>query len=257
MISCRNNPTEETHDNNGNLVVREWYDRQNIKSQTTYFTKDKKDYLYVSWSEDGLLTDSARYINDTIAGLRKFYESGAGLMHFENYNHGFLEGEHKAVYSSGVTSFEGFWKNNVKVGEWKFHYPNGNPITYEYYDSAGRLRYFRKYDEDGNVLKVEGSGLIDVKIGNKTVNPDENVNCYVEAAIPPGCKVNLMIEKIRENNVSESLLTTEMKNPRFEWQRSFESPGEKTIKFTIRIIDTLTKKEEVDSTLLNIVVSPE
>ena len=64
---------------------------------------------------------------------------------------------------TGVTGFEGFRKNNLMVGEWKFHFSNGHPITYEYYDSLGAMKYFRKYDDDGNVLKVNGLGMIQIK----------------------------------------------------------------------------------------------
>lgn len=256
ITSCRNNLTEETYDDKGNLVVCEWYNKQNIKSSTTYFTEDQTDYLFVTWFEDGRLMDSSRYVNDTLEGLRKVYDMDVGLMHYEAYQHGHLDGPHKAVYDNGVTSFEGFWKNYVKVGEWKFHFPEGNPITYEYYDSTGRLRYFRKYDEAGNVLKVEGSGLISVKIDQKTVKPTEDVKCYIESAIPPGCLVNLIIE-VDKNKASERIFSTELKNPRFEWQQSFYKPGQKTFKFTIKIIDTLTQKEDVSSTQLNVTVLAE
>jgi len=256
LSSCRNNLTEETYDENGNLVIYEWYDDQNLKSSTTYFEEDKTDYLFVSYSEDGNLMDSARYVNDTLEGLRKVYENDNGLMHYETYLHDYLEGLHKAVYDNGITSFEGFWKNYVKVGEWKFHFPEGNPITYEYYDSTGRLKYFRKYDEAGNVLKVEGSGLISVIIDQETVKPTEDVRCHIESAIPPGCLVNLIIEVFKDE-ISERIFIEELNNPKFDWQLSFYEPGQKIFKFTVKIIDTLTNKEEVSSSQLNVEVLPD
>ncbi len=213
--------------------------------------------LFVSWSEDGQLMDSARYVNDTIEGLRKVYDNDAGLMHYETYHNGHLDGMHKAVYNNGVTSFEGYWKNYVKVGEWKFHFPEGNPITYEYYDSAGRIKYFRKYDEEGNVLKVEGSGLISVQANKSVVNPGEYVSGLIEAAVPPGCKTELHIFEILDSENSNSLMNIELLDPLQDWKIRFDTPGRKTLKFTINIVDQTTQKEEISSSQLDIQVFAE
>jgi len=255
--SCRNNQIEEFTDSEGNLVIKEWYNETEIKSITTYFNKDKTDFLFVTWSEEDQLMDSARYINDTIEGLRKVYDADAGLMHYETYHNGHLDGMHKAVYDNGVTSFEGFWKNYVKVGEWKFHFPEGNPITYEFYDSTGRLKYFRKYDEDGTVLKVEGSGLISVQAIKSVVNPGEFVSGKIEAAVPPGCKTELSIVEILNGEDSNSLMHAELSVSVKDWKLRFVTPGRKTLKFTIKIIDQVTQKEEISSSQLDIQVFAE
>lgn len=254
ISSCKNNLIEESFDDEENLVIKEWYNQDDIKSTTTYYNEDKSDYLFATWSEDGQLMDSARYINDTIEGLRKVYDSDAGLMHFETYHNGHLDGMHKAVYDNGVTNFEGFWKNYVKVGEWKFHFPEGKPITYEYYDSSGRLKYFRKYNEEGNGLKVEGSGLIGVYSDNKDVKSGELVTGLIEAAVPSGCHVELYIFEIKGETIVDSLLRVELLKPLKEWQVQFDSPGQKTLKFTIKIVDQTTRKEEISSSQMDIQV---
>jgi len=255
--SCRNNQIEESFDSEGKLVIKEWYNENDIKSTTTYFNEEKTDYLFVTWLEDGQLMDSARYINDTIEGLRKVYDADAGLMHYETYQNGHLDGMHKAVYDNGVTSFEGFWKNYVKVGEWKFHFPEGKPITYEFYDSTGRLKYFRKYDEDGTVLKVEGSGLISVQAIKSVVNPGEFVSGKIEAAVPPGCKTELNIVEILNGEGSNSLMRIGLSDPVKDWKLRFGAPGRKELEFTIKITDQLTGKEEISSTKLDIQVFAE
>ncbi|OQX78919.1 MAG: hypothetical protein B6D61_04490 [Bacteroidetes bacterium 4484_249] len=244
LFSCSSGFHDEFYDDNGNLVEREWYDKQNLESTTTYLNPDHTEYIYTSWYSDGRLNDSARYINDTLDGLRKFYEKNTGLVHYENYNYGVLNGVHKAVYNSGVTSFEGYRKDNWKVGEWKFHFPNGNPITYEYYDSVGKLLYFRKYDNEGNVLKETGKELIGVTIKQTSVNESESCTGFVEAAVPPGNKTILSIaEEIPGQNPDE-FFTTEMKKPKIKWETRFDSPGDKKLLFTLKVKEIKTGEEE-------------
>ena len=129
LFSCKNKTTQDK-DANGNIVVMEWYNKNKVKSVKTISGSNPNDFVYVEYTKDGTILDSARYINDTIEGTRKFYEEKTLLLHTENYHHGLLNGPHKAIYSSGVAGFEGFRKNNLMVGEWKFHFSDGHPITY-------------------------------------------------------------------------------------------------------------------------------
>ena len=245
LFSCRSGYHEESYDDNGNLVIKEWYDKHNLKSSTTYLNPNQEDYISAIWYRDGRLMDSARYINDTVDGLRKFYEEVTGLMHYENYNYGVLNGVHKAQYNSGVYSFEGFRKNNRMVGQWKFHYPNGNPITYEYYDSTGKLLYFRKYDEDGSVLKKIGKELIGVTTRKISISESENCTGFVEAAVPPGCETVLSIKEEIPGQSPNEFFNVEMKNPKINWERKFDSPGNKNLKFTLKVKDKKTCEEKI------------
>ncbi|NOX47936.1 MAG: hypothetical protein GXO89_13255 [Chlorobi bacterium] len=205
LFSCnQKNPTKEFQNDKGQLIIQEWYSLDKLKSETTYLKSDKSDFVYVAYNKDGRMIDSGRYVNDTITGFHKFYEDKTKLTHFENYKNGLLNGPHKAVYTGGVTSFEGYHKDGLSVGEWKFHYPDGRMITYEYYDSTGRVKYFRKYDDESNTVKITGNGIIGVFISKSLADTLLGV---AEVAVPDNCTTHLKItgngKVVFENNVSQ------------------------------------------------------
>ncbi len=245
FISCRSGyKKKEFYNNDGKLIIQEWYDENSLKSSITFLDDTHNDYISVSYYEDGRLMDSAKYINDTVDGLRKFYEANSELMHFENYKNGLLNGFHKAIYSNGITSFGGYRLNGYKVGEWKFHYSDGRPITYEYYDSTGKIKYFRKYNEEGEAVKVSGSGLISIYPENKSILVSDTLIGYVEAAIPPACKIILSIEEAGNGQKPDNFFVTELKSPKIEWNRKFGSAGKKNLVLKINIKDLKSGKEE-------------
>ncbi|MEZ5198452.1 MAG: hypothetical protein R2764_19325 [Bacteroidales bacterium] len=251
LLSCTGGEHEEYYNEQGNLVVKEWYNRSSLKSSITYLDTGLKNYLYVAYHPDGRLKDSAKYINDTIEGLRKFYDPSAGLTHYENYRNGILNGVHKAEYNSGVTSFEGFRKNNQMVGEWKFHFLSGKPITYEYYDSIGKLLYFRKYDENENVLKATGTELINVFTDHDGVSVNEICSGYVEAATPNHCELFLTIA---EGSSSQVLFSKNIENPITYWEIIFDDPGEKKLEFNLLVKDKKSGDSQSYSIHQNIMV---
>lgn len=255
LFSCfSGNEREEYYDDHGNLIVKEWYNKNSLKSSITYLDESMKSYVFVFYHTDGRLKDSARYINDTIEGRRKFYESSSGLTHYENYKRGLLNGVHKAEFTSGVKSFEGFRRDNLMVGEWKFHFPNGNPITYEYYDSVGKLLCFRKYDDNGNVLKANGAELINVYSTYNQVKVNEIYSGYFEAAIPPYSELNLTVEEIGFHNV---LFSTVIIEPITEWEIVFNNPGEKKLMFKLFVKEIKSGESQEYSFEENITVLTE
>ena len=142
------------------------------------------------------------------------------------------------------------------VGEWKFHFVNGHPITYEYYDSTGVMKYFRKYDDNGNVLKVDGLGLIQVKSDPSKLESSQTLFGFVEAAIPPGCTTQFTIENYKEGQASEKYLEMKLEQPKTDWEIIFAEPGQKKLKFTITITDNKTGKEEESVSEQTIMVNP-
>lgn len=252
---CKNRITEEV-DKSGNRIIKEWFGKNRIKSIKILYAGAQNDYLLIQYHKSGNLVDSARYINDTLEGTRKFYESKTELLHTENYRHGVLEGIHKAVYSNGVSGFEGFRKNNMMVGEWKFHFANGHPITYEYYDSSGVMRYFRKYDDNGNVLKVEGIGMIQIKSDQTKLDSSGILSGFIEAVIPPGCKSRFNIEEDSDLKDRTKYLEVYVEKPKYHWEIKLEGSGEKNIKYILTITDNKTGIEEVSTSEQKILIHP-
>lgn len=206
LVSCNSGETRRSSNEKDQLVVEEFYSNGRLKSKKIFYDREKGDYLFYSYYSDGRLKDSARYVHDTVDGLKKAYESGTGLTHFETYRTGILHGVHKALYDNGVSSFEGYRLNGQKVGEWLFHYPDGRLITYEYYDSLGTIRFFRKYDEKENLLKQNGNAIIGVFPENDDPSGTGMVSGIAEVAFPPGCSAELKVgEKAGERLVSDTL----------------------------------------------------
>ncbi len=255
FTGCKNKITEET-DTSGNKIIKEWFGKNRIKSIKIFYQGVQNDYLQIKYNKKGNLVDSARFINDTLEGTRKFYESKTELLHTENYRHGSLEGIHKAVYSNGVAGFEGFRKNNMMVGEWKFHFANGHPITYEYYDSSGVMRYFRKYDDNGNVLRVDGIGMIQIKTDQTRLDSTGILYGFIEAAIPPGCKSRFTIEDDKNVTDRKKYLEVFINKPKYDWEIKLEEPGEKNLKYILTIIDNKTGTEEVSTSEQKVLVQP-
>jgi antitoxin component YwqK of YwqJK toxin-antitoxin module len=255
ITSCKNRTTTET-DAQGNTVIKEWYNRKQVKSVKTILNQGLNDYVLISYDRNGKLLDSARYINDTLEGMRRFYEEKTTLLHIENYHNGFLNGIHKAIYNTGVTGFEGYRKNNKMVGEWKFNFADGHPITYEYYDSAGVMKYFRKYDDDGNVLRVDGIGMIQVKANTSSLDSIQIISGFVEAAVPPESTTIFTIENIREGKPQEIYLEMVLQKPKTVWEIKFTESGQKKLKYTITITDNKTGKKEESVSEQTIMVNP-
>jgi len=243
LIGCNQNTIEEFTDKNGNVVIREWYNKSQIKSIKTFTNPEQTNFRYMVFYKDGLLKDSAVFVNGKVTGLRKYYEVSSGLLHLEHYQNGLLNGPHKAVFSSGISSFEGFRKDHNKVGEWKFFYPSGRMITYEYYDSSGILKYFRKFDQDGRTLKTDGSVLIDIGLQKTNFKLQELISGNALVAIPEGCSVFLDIEDLSAPNAQPFFDEQIIKSPVY-WEIMFDIPGEKNLQFTLLIKDDKTGKQE-------------
>jgi hypothetical protein len=250
---CKNKITEET-DTSGNKIIKEWFGENRIKSIKTLYQGAQNHYLIIQYNRKGNLIDSARYLNDSIEGTRKFYESKTELLHTENYRHGVLEGIHKAVYPNGVTGFEGFRKNDMMVGEWEFHFASGHPITYEYYDSSGVMRYFRKYDDNGNVLKVDGIGMIQIKSDQTRLDSTGILSGFIEAVIPPGCKSRFTVEEDGAVTGRRKYLEVFINKPKYDWEIKLEGPGEINLKYILTIIDNKTGSEEVSASEQTVLV---
>jgi len=244
FTACKHNTIEEFTDKDGNQVIREWYNKSHIKSIKTFTNPERTSYRYMEFYRDGLLKDSAVFIEGRINGLHKFYDASSGLMHFENYKNGVLNGPQKAVFSSGISSFEGYRKDNNKVGEWKFYYPDGNMITYEYYDSTGRLKYLKKYDQDGSILKTDGSGLIDVVLQRTDFKLQEPVEGYAIVAIPFGCSIRLSIKDLTEGAIAKPFFDKQIVESPVFWAKTFNSTGTKKLLFTLILTDDQTGEKE-------------
>ena len=241
FVSCNSSATKKEFCNdNGQKVVQEWYNDKQIKSNITYLNKSGKDYVSVIYNREGRMIDSATYKNEVLTGLRKYYDAGSGLTHFENNKNGVPDGVMKAVYDNGVTSFEGYMLNGSKVGEWVFHYQDGRVITYEFYDSSGNIKYFRKYDDAGAAEKVTGSGIIELLLNINKSDTATFVKAGTTLASPPGCHTELTIINDGKTAVDAYHIT----KPKAEFVIPAATTGENKLNFKLTIKDKKSGKTE-------------
>ncbi|MCD4747531.1 MAG: hypothetical protein K8R58_14645 [Bacteroidales bacterium] len=245
LFACNNNSIEkEFYNEKSQLVKQEFYSNGNLKSSLTIIDKNKSEYLYIKYYDDGKIEDSAYYINDTISGLRKFYEKDLDLTHTEYYKNGLLNGIDKAVYSSGIYSYKGQRLNNLKVGEWKFYFPDGNLITYEYFNDYGKIKYLRKYNEDGELLKSIGTGIVQIIVPQDSVFVGDTINTTIELVKPPNCEVNLSINNFDNNNNFINHKEYSVKESKILLRFTFETPGTYIKEAIWKIKDLKTGKIE-------------
>ena len=244
-LACSNGDKNEYVNSEGQLVVEELYSESQPKSRIIYMDESKSDFIYVTYYEDGSVMDSARYVDDIIEGKRKYYDKSSDLTHIEHYQEGFLHGINKAVYSNGTTSYEGYRYKGNKAGEWIFHYPAGGLITYEFYDTTGRLMYFRKYDENGNIIKTNGNPFIQIgdSVGLDSLNSGI---IKLILACPPESKTELSAE-IASSGEKLRLGTKEVTSPACQFPVKDVTPGRREVEFFVSIKNLKTGETEQSS----------
>lgn len=240
---------------NGHQIIEQYYGSGNLKSRTEYFNQDKTSYLYIAYYDDGKLMDSVQYIDGVPDGKRIYYDQKNDLTHVENYKDGLLDGVNSGTYGNGVTSFEGYRIKNEKAGEWNFHYPDGKPITYEFYDSSGRLLYFRKYDENGTYQNSNGSTIISVGLADKNLVKGDTVPVSVVSVIPPGCSTKLNVIITKGKNHSENIFSGFLTKARTYIQLPLPLSGNQNLEFKVRVTDNNTGNTEKSELTKSIIVA--
>gem|GEM_PF-3556056 len=256
LASCGERTKKRQYYNDRNqLVHEEYYSNGSLKASITYLDKKKKEYVSVTYAGDGTLLDSGYYINDSLHGLHKYYEQEPGLLHEEEYDHGLLDGVDRAMYKNGVYSYEGQRKGGLKVGEWKFNYPDGRPITYEYYDSLGNVVYFRKYDDDGTILRVQGHGIIAIKPDNTTIMVGDTLSGSLVLAFPQNARTSLRMGLPASDEKLSRVQTFQPAGKYFPFTWVFDQPGIQKLGFIYTITDAVTGKSDESSGNFKVTVS--
>ncbi|CAN5250946.1 hypothetical protein BH23BAC1_BH23BAC1_44260 [soil metagenome] len=137
---------------NGILALSEDYEQHVLNGKISTFYIDGKKQLEVNyqnglrngkalnWYESGSLKEEAEYDKGKLISFEKFYENGQsqGKVSIED---GALNGESIYFYENGSVYRKGYWKNELKHGNW---------MTY---DENSNLEYTEVY-ENGNFIKA-------------------------------------------------------------------------------------------------------
>ncbi|MCB2221230.1 MAG: hypothetical protein KQI35_12605 [Bacteroidetes bacterium] len=241
-------------DETDHQVEEERYGNGQLKSQTYLLNSQGTDYIYTSYYEDGTLMDSMVYKNNKLEGTRVYYDQAIGLKHIENFADGIMQGENKAIYNSGEISYAGFRHNGEKAGEWQFHYPDGRPITYEFYDSTGRLKYFRKYNESGSYQNSNGDVLIDAFLTHERIQVQDTVLLTLVTAVPPGCTTSIELSALYEAQDPVKLFSGTVENERTTVPMVFQQAGAPDLRIEVQVEDPKKVKTETSTKIIHVSV---
>lgn len=254
VVACNRIERVQYQDKSGHTVDEEHYSNGRLKSKTQRLNEAGTDYIYTSYYDDGTMMDSMVFADEKLEGVKTYYDQASGLTHIEHYLHGIMQGENKAVYDNGVTSYQGFRQNGQKAGEWEFHYPDGRPITYEFYDSTGRLKYFRKYDENGAYQNSDGSVLIDAKISAETISIGDTVILQLLVARPPGCATKVEVKFNQEGMAPETIYAAEPADVRVVVPLLPSSKGTALVQIDVKVDDRQDDHTETANRTFNMKV---
>jgi len=255
FVSCNQKADTEYTNKEGHSVKDEFYGNGKVKSRTIFLNQDQSDFIYVAYYDNGEIMDSASYSNNKVEGLRKYFDQSVRLLHLENYKNGFLNGPHKAIYDNGVSSFDGYRLKGAMVGEWNFHYPEGGPITYEFYDSVGTLKYFRKYNEDRSLFNKRGEGIINIGSLPDSIVAGAVYHLSVISACPPGCESVLKVNTTGKNENPVVFYNGAISETRNIIPFSFVKPGNFDINVLLTIKDAKSHDQESYSSTVSVQIN--
>ena len=153
--------------------------------------KNDSNYVYLKFNDKGELIDSINIVDNRREGLRIYLANDK--VYYETYHRGMLNGLQQELYANGTAAYVGHLKNGVKIGEWKFFYEDGSPITYEFYDNKGKLLYFIKYTKDKQIKERKGSEIIDMQLDKKRIQLSDTLTVALLLAYPPESTENKII----------------------------------------------------------------
>ena len=234
-ISCSEIRSHEYVNDSGQAVVEEFYGKNRVKSRTIYLNDRQTDYILINFYEDGILKDSSCYSGGKLNGKRVFFAREEDLLYEEHYSDGILNGIQWAEYSNGVSSFEGYRRNGKMAGLWRFHYPDGKLITYEFYDSTGLLQYFKKYTDQGIAESTKGDGIISLPFLADSTPAGISVGLRLLVATPPFHETSLSVKVSTPGRSQVIIFNQTVSDEELELPFTFPVSGKYTFYFELTI----------------------
>jgi membrane associated rhomboid family serine protease/antitoxin component YwqK of YwqJK toxin-antitoxin module len=180
-------------------LVRDYYRDGNIKMKGT-FRKNKRDGVFLFYSDHKTYTETGRYFDDRKFGKWQTFHENGKLASEIFYNKGqfihslwdsvgnrlVVDGNGREIqrYPNGVVALEGEYRHGMKEGSWYGRHPNGELYFEEYYNQ-GRLVSGQSRTLEGETFIYDESSLYPMPAGGferfqqyvkseaKKVDPDE------------------------------------------------------------------------------------
>ena len=122
-----------------------------------YFRKGKRYTGMVEMTtKDDVVTGTGKIIEGYKEGEWKFFYPNGKYLGLNVFFEGEKNGKIEKYYENGQLEFEGQYKNDRKIGEWKWFDESGNIIDTQTYDGTQIEK------SDSVVVKKSGSGFLNI-----------------------------------------------------------------------------------------------
>ena len=122
-----------------------------------YFRKGKRYTGIVEMTtKDDIVTGTGKIIEGYKEGEWKFFYPNGKYLGLNVFFEGEKNGKIEKYYENGQLEFEGHYKNDRKIGEWKWFDESGNIINTQTYDGTQIEK------SDSVVVKKSGSGFLNI-----------------------------------------------------------------------------------------------
>ena len=122
-----------------------------------YFRKGKRYTGMVEMTtKDNVVTGTGKIVDGYKEGEWKFFYPNGKYLGLTVFFEGEKNGKIEKYYENGQLEFEGQYKNDRKIGEWKWFDESGNIIDVQTYDGTQIEK------SDSVVVKKNGSGFLNI-----------------------------------------------------------------------------------------------
>lgn len=141
---------EENRKKGGEFYFKGYSPYGKIKSEGLYDIKGGKKGKWRYYSNHGVLTDEAIYVDNKLQGDYKGYYTSGELLSISQYRNDTLNGYHANYHKNGKIKSQGWYKNNNIHGEWRTYTPDG---------VVNEINFYHKGLLHGEQLLFSGKGV--------------------------------------------------------------------------------------------------
>jgi len=142
-------------------IMLSYYETGEKYEEYQYIADSVKHGIYRKYSQEGMLLETANYVNGKLEGERIIYNFISGVKEVsEIYRNDLLDGRYIVFHSNGEMQSFGVYKNNVLSGTVRFYDTSGMLKNEFQFVNNFEIIPFQEFYENGNV-KWEGTKRYD------------------------------------------------------------------------------------------------
>ncbi|WP_346881948.1 tetratricopeptide repeat protein [uncultured Algibacter sp.] len=131
------------------------YSTEGIKfSEGLYDIKGGKEGLWSFYSDNGVLTNKGKYVDNKIDGEYTSYHNNGEIESVSQYRNDSLTDYFASYYKNGQLKKQGWYKNNLSHGEWRSYYIDGTLEEINFYHKNQLHGNQELYSVDGKIKRI-------------------------------------------------------------------------------------------------------